>query len=128
MQADEEWWQLARKEGFYIADVKYDESAKTYSIDICVRIDDDAGNFLGIIKASLDIRGVIDIIAELEKSEVQKHRAGHRAHRDLDNELNMRFDLLTKDGRSIYSTTGDVFLKDQSQFAVYNKNPLGGPG
>ncbi len=114
MQADEEWWRMARKDGFYIADVAYDENAKVYSIDICVRVDDDAGNFLGIIKASLDVRGVIDILVELEKGEIKKYRNEQSIYKDYGDLLDMRFDLLTKDGRSIYSTMGNVFFKDLS--------------
>ena len=43
-QADEEWWQKAKKDGTYVRDVKYDESAGMYAVDICVRIDDKDGN------------------------------------------------------------------------------------
>ena len=46
-QADEEWWQNGKKDGLYVCDVEYDESANVYSIDIVIRIDDKNGNFIG---------------------------------------------------------------------------------
>jgi len=57
-QDDEQWWQRAREDGVYVADVEYDESSGVYSTDICVRVDDDNGNFIGVIKAVLDIEGI----------------------------------------------------------------------
>ncbi|MFH1768109.1 MAG: PAS domain S-box protein [Candidatus Omnitrophota bacterium] len=88
-QADEEWWQEAEKNGLYVGDVNYDESARIYSIDIGVRVDDDEGNFSGVIKAVLDIRRVRNILKEEEKS--KRYRTRH-------------FCLIDKDGRIIYST------------------------
>jgi len=35
----------------HITSVEFDESAGVYSADICLRVDDQDGNFLGIIKA-----------------------------------------------------------------------------
>ena len=45
-QADETWWQKAKEDGLYVADVEYDDSAGVYSVDICLRIDGEHGNFL----------------------------------------------------------------------------------
>ena len=42
-QDDEDWWRLARRDGRYVGDVGFDESANAYSTDICVRIDDEQG-------------------------------------------------------------------------------------
>ena len=61
-QSDEEWWQRARKEGQYVSDAEYDESAKLHSVEICIRIDDDSGEFAGIVKAVLDINELFGII------------------------------------------------------------------
>ena len=43
-QDDEEWWQRARTDRVYVADVQYDDSAGVYSVDICVRVDDENGD------------------------------------------------------------------------------------
>jgi len=98
-QADEEWWQVAKRDGFYIRDVEYDESAGVYSTDIGIRIDEARGNFLGVMKAVLNIEGVFGIIRELEVK-----GAGIR-----------HFKLFTKDGRLIYSPHKFEFFKDASE-------------
>ena len=57
-QDDEQWWQRAKADGLYVADVGYDESAGIHSVDICMRIDDENGNFIGVIKAVFNIETV----------------------------------------------------------------------
>ncbi|MEK7801837.1 MAG: PDC sensor domain-containing protein, partial [Pseudomonadota bacterium] len=53
-QDDEEWWQVAKKEGTYMRDVRYEESSDIYSIDFAVRINDDNGAFIGVLKMVLN--------------------------------------------------------------------------
>ena len=38
-----------------IQDIEYDRSAEVYSTDICSRINDEAGNFIGVIKFILNL-------------------------------------------------------------------------
>ncbi|MHC4174372.1 MAG: HAMP domain-containing protein, partial [Planctomycetota bacterium] len=90
-QDDEEWWQAAKKDGLYVRDVK-DESAHVHSTDIGIRIEDEAGNFLGVMKAGLNIEQAINIIREMTLPGVSKWRK------------TMQFKLLTKDNKIIYST------------------------
>jgi len=87
-QDDEEWWQVAKKDGLYVADVEYDRSAGVYSTDIGVRIDDEAGNLLGVIKVVLNIEEVINNIKEAEAAIGYEHQEIH---------------LLNKDGKIIYA-------------------------
>ena len=61
-QDDEKWWQEAKKNGLYISDVGFDESANVYSTDICLRIENDQQELLGIIKVVLNIRETLDIL------------------------------------------------------------------
>jgi PAS domain S-box-containing protein len=71
-QADEQWWQSAKKDGLYISDVGYDESSDIYSIDIGIRIDDEDGDFLGVMKTVVNIEeviGIMDKAAEFSKYE-----------------------------------------------------------
>ncbi len=98
-QDDEEWWQRAEEDGLYIADVEYDRSAKVYSTDIGIRIDDENGNFSGVIKVVLNIEEVVNIIKEVEASAKYK---------------TTQFKLLTKDGKLIYSTEDFEFFEDFS--------------
>ena len=48
-QSDEEWWQQAKKAGIYV-DIGYDESVDAQSANTSVRIIDETGRFLGILK------------------------------------------------------------------------------
>lgn len=88
-QDDEEWWQRAEKDGLYVGDVEYDESAASHSVAIGMRIDDEDGNFVGIMKALLNIEEVINIIKTIEAT--HKHET-------------VEFKLITKDRKIIYST------------------------
>ncbi len=97
-QADEQWWQIAKKHGLYVADVGYDRSADVYSTDICIRIDDEAGNFLGVMKVVLNIEETINPIKKAAAAEEEE-------------EETVEFKLLTKDGRVIYATEEFEFLQ-----------------
>lgn len=59
-QDDEPWWQRAKSDMIHITSVEFDESAGVYSADICLRIDDQDGNFIGIIKAVTNIDRIIE--------------------------------------------------------------------
>ena len=100
-QADEEWWQKAKQKGLYLGGVKYDESAGIYSIALCIRVDDENKKFLGVMKAVLNVAGVINII----KNIVAEARKSHEI---------LEFKLLTKDNGIIYST---------EKFKIFQKMP-----
>jgi len=92
-QADEAWWQEAEKNGLYVADVEYDRSAEVYSTDICVRVEDKGGNFLGVLKAVVNLEAVISSLKEADESEPAE------------------FKLLTADNKVIYATKGYPVLE-----------------
>jgi PAS domain S-box-containing protein len=96
-QDDEEWWQNAKKDGVYVEDVKYDESADIYSTAIGIRVEDNDGNFAGVIKAVLNVEEAINRIKKTETSTV---------HRPAE------FKLVTKDGKIIYATEEFGFLQN----------------
>ncbi|MFH1423271.1 MAG: HAMP domain-containing protein, partial [Planctomycetota bacterium] len=92
----------AKENDLYVGDVEWDGSAGIYSMDLCVRVDDESGNFLGILKAVLNIEEVINIIKELE--------------RKAEEEIETReYKLLTKDGKIIYATEEYGFFEDISE-------------
>ncbi len=99
-QDDEEWWQIARATGFYVSDVEYDESAGAHGNAIAVRIDDETGNFIGILKAILSVK---EVIRETELT-TKKYES-------------TSITLTTKDGLLIYRTGVFKFLEKWS-----NKN------
>lgn len=103
-QDDEEWWQIARERGFYVSDVEYDESAGIYAISIGVRVDDEKGNFMGVIKAVADVTGFIREAAIATK----KHET-------------TEIKLITKDGGLVYATKAFRFLEDVSKKELFKK-------
>ncbi len=102
-QNDELWWQMARRDGLHIEHVEYDESAGIYSTDIAVRIDDENGGFLGIIKAVLNIEEAIDIIKEAKKIPMYSMA---------------QVTLIDGNGKLIYSTGDFEILEDISDELV----------
>jgi len=91
-QADEEWWKLAKANALYVGDGRYDESSEAYSINVGIRIEDEEGNFIGVMKVVLNAEEAINIIKELEVTEA--HKENQKIH----------FKLLAPDGKQIYST------------------------
>lgn len=56
-QWDESWWQLALHNALY-TDRGFDESANVEALNLAIRIDNDDGRFLGVIKFVIDITGL----------------------------------------------------------------------
>ena len=55
LQSDEQWWKIAKQDGLNISEVHYDQSANVYSADIAFRVNDNRGEFLGVIKAVTNV-------------------------------------------------------------------------
>ena len=88
-QDDELWWQKTRDEGLYVGDVEYDDSAGVFSINVCIRLDSEDGNFVGIIKAVLNIEEIINIITQA---------------RNTSEYGTTTYELVNKEGRVLYKT------------------------
>jgi signal transduction histidine kinase/ActR/RegA family two-component response regulator len=88
-QADETWWQEAKQKGLYVQDISFDESADVYSVDLCVRIEDENGNFAGVTKGVLNIEEVSRVLAEIRA--VSKYET-------------TEYKLITREGKVIYTT------------------------
>ncbi len=58
LQSDELWWIRAKQDGLYISEIHYDKSADVYSADIALRINDNLGEFLGVIKAVTNVEQI----------------------------------------------------------------------
>lgn len=67
LQADEGWYQRAVAEkGFWVGEVEYDESSKTFAIDIVVNLYDNDRNFVGIVKGVLNLEDIRKAIDEMQ--------------------------------------------------------------
>jgi len=101
-QDDEEWWQIAREMGFYVGDVEYDECSRAHGITIGVKIDDETGNFIGILKAILSIKEV------LREAEITTKKYETTS-----------IILITKGGLLLYRTSAFRFLEDLSNIDLF---------
>jgi PAS domain S-box-containing protein len=95
---------VAREKGFSVGNVEYDKSSRTYAISIGIRIEDAAGDFAGVMKAVMDTKG---IVREAEMA-AKKYAT-------------TRVQVLTRDGRLIYSTQAFQFLEDLSRTPFFEK-------
>ncbi len=62
-QDDEIWWQKAKENGLFLSEGGFDESAGVYSSDISIRILDENGNFIGILKAVINVESITDDVS-----------------------------------------------------------------
>ena len=67
-QNDEIWWQTAWENGRYLGDISYDDSSKSYSSGLALRVEDAAGDYLGVIKISIDIKDIAARVNRFSKS------------------------------------------------------------
>ena len=56
-QNDEVWWIRAKEQGLYLSESHYDQSAGVTSVDIAIRVSDNQGGFLGVVKAVTNVEG-----------------------------------------------------------------------
>ena len=63
IQNDELWWQKAKENGLFLSEGGYDESAGVYSSDIAIRILDEEGNFLGVLKAVINVESITNDVS-----------------------------------------------------------------
>jgi len=59
-QDDELWWQKAKQNGLFLSEGGFDESAGVYASDIAIKILDEDGNFIGVLKAVINIESITD--------------------------------------------------------------------
>jgi len=103
-QDDKDWWQKAKVNGISIGKTEYDESAKIDSIPIGIKITDEDGNFVGVLKAALSVGSII------QEAEISTQY-------DETTQVN----IVTDDGYLIYSTKAFRFNEDISDHSFFDK-------
>ena len=111
-QDDEDWWKDTKREGLIVGDIEYDESSSVYSMSIGIRLDDNNGNFIGVMKVELNLLELQKIIADLETSIL------HESHKS------MKSRLLDETGRMIYSSDRNDVLYDDFSCLLPEKGHL----
>ena len=103
-QDDEDWWQKAKVNGISIGKTEYDESAKTDVIPIGIKITDENGKFIGVLKAPLSISSIIqeyEIFPQYDET--------------------VQVNIVTEEGRLIFSTMPFRFNEDISDQSFFDK-------
>ncbi|MFA6255068.1 MAG: ATP-binding protein [Patescibacteria group bacterium] len=109
-QADEEWWQKTKAERLWTSDIIYDDSSGIYALELCIRVDDQNGNFLGVTKVIYNVEDIFDVIKEIKEPEGIKRIYNLNIPRET-----LEVYLLTKEGNLIYSLKdGFGSLSDKS--------------
>jgi len=107
-QDDKKWWQAAKEKGVYVGDVEYAERVGTNVIPLGIRVDDQEGNLIGVMKA-------------LVKSEEIIRRSVITTKKFDTTQIK----LLTKNGKLLYSTKAFRFLEKVSEKEFFKKIKTG---
>ena len=103
-QGNASWWQQAKKEGVFIEDINRDEGAGTYCLAIALRINDQNGDFAGIIKA------VVPII-----SITRKARLGIKLYETT------KVELFSRKGLRLFDSGAGHLFEDASGQPFFNR-------
>ncbi len=103
-QDDEDWWHETRTKGINIDKTEYDESAKTDVIPIEIKIIDENGNFIGVLKAGLSLRSII-----------------REAEIFTQSDISTQVNIITEEGNLVYSTKAFRFNEDISHENFFGK-------
>ncbi len=105
---NKDWWQKTKRDGLYVEDISYDKNAGIYSIGIGIKLDDEEGNFIGVIKIVLNVEEVIDILNELDTHALNRKQT------------TLKYKLITREGNIIYSTEdSDYFGKLTDEYVPH---------
>jgi putative methionine-R-sulfoxide reductase with GAF domain len=64
LQADEEWWQTAYRDGLYIGQPEYDDSSKTIAMNMAVVVrQNDNGRIVGVLRTTVNFTTLSDTLA-----------------------------------------------------------------
>ena len=83
------WWDIVVKKGAYVDDVVFDETRGISTRDVMVRIDDNQGNFVGVLKSKINLQHILLAINDLKQTK---------------NFRNSEISLVTGTGYIVFST------------------------
>jgi diguanylate cyclase (GGDEF)-like protein/PAS domain S-box-containing protein len=68
-QADEGWWDAGwngGNGGFFVSQPEFDESAQVTALLIAVPVTDDAGNVVGVLRSTLNVQDLFELLASVQ--------------------------------------------------------------
>ena len=67
-QFTDPWWVSAKENGLYLGGISYDKASGFVTIPISVRMDDNTGNFIGVMKGTITLDNIFKIISNQMES------------------------------------------------------------
>jgi signal transduction histidine kinase len=61
LQNDEDWWNIAKNEGSYFGNLHFDDIYDNQVADFGFRINDDEGNFLGVLRVVIPVEDMVQV-------------------------------------------------------------------
>ena len=106
LQSDEDWYTgaLTEKDHAWLGQPAYDESSRTYSIDVVATIKDGDGNFIGEVKGVMNLENVKSDLVELQRN-IPYQNIPYLVDED-------GYSILSVDSASLSEFKGDAKLKE----------------
>ena len=98
-QGDNLWWKMARDQELWVGDVNFNPYYRIYSIDVGIKIQDEKGDFLGVMNVDWDIEEAMNTVKGLSNSMAVAPNTDKNKKAYLP-----KFRVLTLDGRTIYAS------------------------
>ena len=80
MQADEDWFQKGVQQNVWVGELEYDESARSFSCAIVVKLVDENDQFAGVLKAILNIETIHSFLDRMVDRLSRDREYGYSAH------------------------------------------------
>lgn len=64
VQSDEQWWQKTKETGKHIGKIRHNETYDNYSMAFAFRVDDVDGNFIGVLRAVINLENILSSFTE----------------------------------------------------------------
>lgn len=103
-QDDEQWWQDTKDYGISFSDVEFLENYGSYSVAFGFRVDDNNGNFIGVIRALITLDDLLSEFSEEAKLITNENR---------------NVILLDDTGKIIYSN-GNIIATEEIQASYFD--------
>lgn len=104
--SDVSWWTKVIVDGIFVGDVVFDDKLEISTRDVMIRIDDNKGDFIGILKTKINLQHILFDINNLKQTPKL---------------VNSEISLVTNTGKIIFSSTRDksgTFIPAVDAFAM----------
>jgi len=109
-QADEPWWQKTKNDGLYLTEFIFDESSKTFGMEICIKISDRRNRFIGVLKAVVGLENLLNSVRDYLEQDT------------ITNRSDANYIIFDKEGKIFLSSHNYKFLDKYPRFEEIREN------